>query len=200
MIRLLACARLALLSLLLSALVVAPALADPKAALMASYEAMAKFGKFRTTSTTVSGAQTIRSSVDVVWPDRFHMRTEQMEMTMVPGHTYMKQGGKWQELPMDMGKMVDGFRAEAMKATFAGTTNVQALGPSTINGKATQGYEYDVSATIMGIASRSHVRMWIEVGTNLPVRQEIDGEAMGQKSRTVQDYEFDAALRVDAPL
>jgi hypothetical protein len=87
-----------------------------------------------------------------------------------------------------------------MKSAMTGTTNIKELGASEINGQAVRGYEYDSTATVMGTSSSAHVKMWIGTGTGLPVRQEIDGSAMGHKSHTVQDYDFTSPVKIEAPL
>jgi hypothetical protein len=183
-------------------LLAAPVRADPKADLMATVDAMGKTGKFRTTSTiTGEDGKVFKTSAEVVWPDRYHITTDQMEAIIIPGKSYMKQpGGAWQMLPVDMSQMIQGFRAEAMKGAMSGTTNIKDLGTSEVDGQAVHGYEYDSTATVMGQSSSAHVKMWIATATGLPVRQEIDGKAMGHKSRTVQDYDFTSPVKIEAPL
>jgi hypothetical protein len=180
----------------------APAHADPKADLLATMDAMGKTGKFKQSSVITSDdGKTYKTSAEVIWPDRFHIVTDQMETIIIPGKSYMKQPGQgWQLLPMDMGQMVKGFRAEVMKESIANTTNVKDLGTSQLNGKTVRGFEYDSSATVMGQTSNAHCKMWIDTATNLPVRQEVEGTAMGHKSKTVQDYDFTSPVKIEAPI
>jgi hypothetical protein len=51
-----------------------------------------------------------------------------------------------------------------------------------------------------GVTAKSHVKLWIDVDTNLPLRQETAGEAMGMSSTTIANYTFDPSLQVEAPL
>ena len=178
-----------------------PALADPKADLLAAVDSMAKIGKFRSTSTITSeDGKVFKTSAEVIWPDRFHIVTDQMEAIIVPGKSYIKQGGTWQVVPVDMSQMVQGFRTEAMKNSMASTTNVKDLGTSEINGHQVRGFEYDSTATVMGMTSSAHSKMWLDTATQLPVRQEVDGKAMGHKSHTVQDYDFTSPVKIEAPI
>src|SRR5678816_216960 len=190
------------LSACLLLLAVPAAHADPKADLLATAEAMGKVGKFKSSSTiTGDDGKVFKTSAQVIWPDRFHIVTEQMEAIIIPGKSYMKQPGSgWQVIPVDLSQMVAGFRAEAMKDSMASTTNVKELGTSEVNGHQVRGFEYDSSATIMGQTSKAHCKMWLDVATGLPVRQEVDGEAMGHKSKTVQDYDFTSPVKVEAPI
>src|SRR6185436_13188084 len=90
-----------------------PARADPKADLLATVDAMGKVGKFKSTSTIKSDdGKTYKTSAEVVWPDRYHIVTDQMEAIILPGKSYIKQGGNWQLMPVDISQMVTGFRAE----------------------------------------------------------------------------------------
>lgn len=175
--------------------------ADAQQEIHAAFEAMVKAGKFRTTGTTDAprgGPQ--KNTVEVVWPDRFHMTSEQTEVIIVPGSTYMKQGGKWQQLPVDMSRMIERFKPQAMKEAFVNTSNVKAIGDSTVNGHAVRGYEYDTTVKVAGVTASSHAKLWVDKDTGLPTRMESDGEAMGHKSHNVNDYEFDAGIRVEAPM
>ena len=180
----------------------APAHADPKADLLSTMEAMGKTGKFKQSSVITSDdGKTFKTSAEVIWPDRYHIVTDQMEAIILPGKSYMKQPGQgWQLMPIDLGQMVAGFRAEAMKDSIANTTNVKDLGASEINGHAVRGFEYDSTAKVMGQTSSAHCKMWIDVATGLPVRQEVDGQAMGHKSHTVQDYDFASPVKIEAPI
>ena len=186
----------------LALLATTPAHADPKADLLATAEAMGKVGKFKSSSTiTGDDGKVFKTSAQVIWPDRFHIVTDQMEAIILPGKSYMKQPGQaWQVLPVDLSQMVAGFRAENMKQSMASTSNVKDLGTSEVNGHAVHGYEYDSSATVMGQTSKAHSKMWLDVATGLPVRQEVDGEAMGHKSHTVQDYDFTTPVKIEAPI
>jgi outer membrane lipoprotein-sorting protein len=190
-------------AVLLALAVATPALADPKADIMAAHAKMLEKGKFRMTGTSVAGDQTTRMDSVVVWPDRYHMKMDgaggPTEIIVIPGETWMNQGGSWMKLPMDMSAMIQSMTPEAMRKSFEGMTNVRELGSESIDGRDAVGYAYDSKVEMMGITSTSSVRLWVDEDTGLPLRQEVDGEAMGVKSRTVQDYVFDPAVEVRAP-
>jgi outer membrane lipoprotein-sorting protein len=180
-----------------------PVHADPKADIMAAHGKMMEKGRFRMTGTSVAGDQTTRMESAVVWPDRYHMKMDGAgginEIIVIPGETWMKQGGSWMKLPMDMSAMIQSLTPEAMRKSFEGMTNVRELGSESIGGRDAVGYAYDSKVEIMGITSTSSVRLWVDEDTGLPLRQEIDGKAMGVSSKTVQDYVFDPAVEVRAP-
>jgi hypothetical protein len=190
-------------AVLLAFAVTAPVHADPKADIMAAHQKMMEKGRFRMTGTTVGDGQTTKMESAVVWPDRYHMKMDAggsvTEIIVIPGETWMKQGGSWMKLPMDMSAMIQSMTPEAMRKAFEGMSNIRELGSESIDGRDAVGYAYDSRVEMMGITSTSSVRLWIEEDSGLPIRQEIDGEAMGTRSKTVHDYVFDPAVEVRAP-
>lgn len=180
-----------------------PALAGPKEDIMASHQKLVERGKFRMTSVTEGGGDTTRTEAMVEWPDRYHMKIDaagqKNEMIIVPGGTWMKQGGQWMKFPMDMGAMIQAMTPEAMKKGYEGMTNIREIGASEVEGRDAIGYAYDSKVTMMGITSTSSVKIWIDEDTGLPLKQEIDGEAMGSKSTTVQVYDYETPVSVRAP-
>ena len=174
------------------------AFADAKADIVAANQKLMEKSKFRMTGTTTSGGKTMNMWAEVDWPDRYHMRTDDVEFIILPGKTWMKQGGQWQALPMDMSAMVKSMSPEAVKQAEANMANVKEIGAETIDGKSTTAYEYDTSMKMMGITAKSHVKVYID-GDGLIVRQESTGEAAGQNSVTKHDYEYDESIDITAP-
>lgn len=190
--------RFALAALLAFAPVVASA--DVKSEMMAAHAAMVEAGKFRMTGTVTSKEGTVPLWSEVQWPDRFHARNPGGEFIVLPGATYMKQGGQWMKMPMDMSAMIQSMTPGAIRQQFENMTNAKSLGEKTIDGETLVGYEYDTSATMMGIKAESHVQVWIDPDTKRIVRQTVDGKAMGQTSKTEQVYEYDDSISIDAPM
>jgi hypothetical protein len=194
--------RLALRSLILLAAllgVAAPAMADPKADILAAHEAMIAKGKFRQANESISGDQVTKSTSEVQWPNRFHVTTPDMEMVLVPGETYMKQGGQWSKLPMDMGAMVKQLTPDAMRQGYENMTHIKQLPDGEVEGDPVSVYEYDTTATIMGIKAESHVVLSVDKATGLVARQVTDGKAMGVSSKTVSTYTYDDTISITAP-
>jgi hypothetical protein len=172
-----------------------------KEEILASHAAMVKFGKFHSEGTVTAKDGTVTKTwSNVVWPDRFHVRNAGQEFIIVPGKTYMKQGEQWLPFPMDMSQLVRSLSPEALRQGYEAMTNVKDLGESERNGKSVHGYEYDTQLTIMGVTAKSHVKLWIDADTKLPVHQEADGEALGQRARTAIDYTFDEGIEVEPPM
>ena len=83
-----------------------PAQADPKADILAAHAAMMAKGKFRTVNKVTSNGETSTSTNVVQWPDRYQIKTKDMEMIILPEGTWMNQGGQWMKMPMNMAGMV----------------------------------------------------------------------------------------------
>ncbi len=181
----------------------APAVAGPKEEILAAHEAMVAKGKFRTVGVSESDGTTTRIENTVVWPDRYAMRADTdgsvMEYIILPGTTWMKQGGQWMKLPMDMSRMIQSMTPEAMRQAYEGMSNVEQLADDSVDGRDAEVYRYDSRVTVMGITASSKVTLWIDTDTGLPLKQEVDGEAMRTKSRTVQTYTFDDSIEINAP-
>lgn len=139
------------------------------------------------------------SDMSVQWPNRFHMKNPDSEMIILPQGTWMNAGGNWMKMPMDMSKMIQQFTPEAVKAGMDGIKTVTYLGDAEVNGKSCKQYRYDFDSKIMGIRSSGTATISLEASTGFPVRMESTGEAMGQKSSTVVDYEYDPSIRITPP-
>jgi hypothetical protein len=168
-----------------------------------SHAAMIDQGAFVTEMTADSGGRKVQTRVEVVWPDRYHMTSSgggaDTEVIILPGTTWMKQGGQWMKLPMDMGQMIQAFQPDAMKQSIDNIANAEELPQDSVDGKAARVIRYDTQATVMGVRSKSTVKAWLDADTLLPLMQEIDGEAMGMRSRTTQRYSYPDGLTIEAP-
>jgi hypothetical protein len=168
-----------------------------------SHAAMIEQGAFVTEMTADSGGREVQTRVEVVWPDRYHMTSTgggaDMEVIILPGQTWMKQGGQWMKLPIDMGQMIQAFQPDAMKQSLDNLANAEELPGEEVDGKPARVFRYDTQATVMGVRSKSTVKAWLDADTLLPLMQEIDGEAMGMRSRTTQRYSYPDGLTIEAP-
>lgn len=192
---------------LLLAFAVSPALraddtAVVKAALERSYAAMADAGPFRVTSEVEGDAGSTASTIDVDWPDRFHIRNAAgsgMEVIAVPSGAYMRQGEQWMRLPVDMQVLTRIWSEQGMRDALASISDGRLLGEAAIGGRNARVYGYTGSLTVMGISSESTSKVWIDAENDLPLRIEVDGQAMGQRSVTLNIYDWNAEIDIRAP-
>jgi len=97
-------------AIVLFALAAAPALADPKADLMA---AMVGFAKATSYHMTVSGRGRPGMEADIEAPGKMHMVSPQFEFIKIDSTTWVKMNGAWQK-----------FQVPGMDAMMGGVTNV----------------------------------------------------------------------------
>lgn len=156
---------------------------------------------FRVKSTTSTGkGKSIHSVMEVQWPNRFHMTSDQSEMIILPGGTWMNAGGKWMKMPIDMQKMIAQFTPEMMKKSMEGTQNVRFSGLDTVNGTPVKVYDYDFNVEIMGINSSGTSKIFLSITDGYPLRMESTGKAMGKVSTTINEYEYDDSISISAPM
>jgi outer membrane lipoprotein-sorting protein len=174
---------------------------EVRAAITRSHAAMVAKGAFRVDSTTETSGGTQKSVVEAIWPDRFRIRsiTQGTEFIVVPGGTWMNSGGSWTRMPVDMSAMTQSFSEQALREGLATIANAKVLGTEDVGGRKARVYAYDQTGTIMGIRSESRVKAWIDDATDLVLRMEVDGKAMGQTSRSINVYDWNADIVIDAP-
>lgn len=149
--------------------------------------------------TTDKKGKKYASSMEVQWPNRFRIKNPDSEMIILPQGTWMNVGGNWMKMPVDMSKVVQQYTPDALKSGMDGIQAVQFLGDAEVNGKACKQYRYDFDSKVMGVRSTGTTTVSLDAATGYTVRMETTGEAKGQKSSTVLDYEYDSAIRVTAP-
>ena len=155
---------------------------------------------YRVNSTITSGRdKPIKQMVEVQWPNRFHMKSDQSEMIILPSGTWMNMDGNWMKMPIDMQKIIAQFTPEAMRQSMEMTQNVRFVGLDTVNGTPVKVYLYDFDGKVMGIRSSGQSKMFLGIADGYPLRIETTGKAMGRDSTTIAEYEYDDSIRIEAP-
>jgi outer membrane lipoprotein-sorting protein len=153
-----------------------------------------------TVATTDNKGRVTTSEMRANWPNKFHMKSQESEFIIIGDSTWMKpQGQNWMKFPMSMSKMIDAYKPEIMKASMEGTSNVRYLRDDAVNGRDCKVFAYDFDVKVMGFRSQGTSTVFLDKSSGYPVRVETDGEAMGQRSKTVVDYVYDPGIRVVAP-
>jgi hypothetical protein len=179
------------------------AVADPRADVVAAFEAMLAKGGYSAVVEGTAGGKPTRTELRVLWPDRYHIKSDnagtKTEMIILPGASYMNNGGNWMKLPMDMSAMSRAYSPEIMRKGLEGMSNVVDLGSEDLDGIDARVYAYDSKVTVMNITSTSKVKVWVDADTGLIVRHDSDGQAAGMHSKTVARYNYDK-VEIKAPL
>ncbi len=171
---------------------------EARSAVLKSLDAVRQAGPYRviSTITSESGAQ-VRSTSEVILPDRFHLISNEQETLVIGSTTYILQNGKWVLFPADMSRILSGMIG-ANEAEH-GLSAFQWVGSDTLDGSTATVYQYEFTRQVEGAPLTSTVKIWVDSDTGLPVRQEIEGTASGAKLQTEQVIEYDSSIRIEEP-
>jgi hypothetical protein len=169
--------------------------ADARADLLAAYEKAMAETSYRVVTTSQLKGKPVQTTIDVQLPASFHMKNPDVEMIVLPGATWMNQGGQWMKMPMDMSAMVKGMTLQAMKDGADLIKDVRATGTETIDGCESTTYAYRTEGKIMGVDANADVEVSICETTGLPVRAvSSDG-----KTRTEIAYDYETKVEIRPP-
>ncbi|MCI1730419.1 MAG: hypothetical protein LKM32_13880 [Chiayiivirga sp.] len=171
--------------------------ADAREEVMQAYEKAMAEESYRVQSRSEHRGRTQQSTIDIQPPDRFHMRSPESEVIVLPGGTWMNQGGQWMKLPMDMSSMIKSLTLSAMRDGANSVQDVREIGSGSVNGCDATTYAYRAEAKVMGVAAAADVELSICSTSGLPTR--VVSTDSKSKSRSVIDYDFDAAIDIRAP-
>lgn len=174
---------------------------DPKADVIA---ASRKFIDLKSFSAKMDGVgQTeIKSQVDYVAPDRFHVKYlagtgAGMEMIMIGNQTYMKTGGSWSKMPGNTNSTIptlrDSFTGEGLKTL----SDVKYEGSDAVDGKSALVYTYK-NVTPKGDFPFTS-RMWVAKDTGLPMKIVVDYTNGVLKQMTV-NYDTESPVTIEPPI
>jgi hypothetical protein len=180
---------------------------DPQAALIASMRAQVNAGPYRNQTTIISDDSTVELSAEIIPPDRMHLTNnfggQSQEQILIGDKGWMKQGDSWVESPMTGTNIVAQASGEMVDEMIKTISDVTLLGPETVDGVDVLVYSYtsDMNKSdTMKMDSISTVKVWIATASGLIMKQEIDGEAMGVKSKTVQVITYDPNITIEPPV
>jgi outer membrane lipoprotein-sorting protein len=143
-----------------------------------------------------------RTVVEYASPQRVRMRMDGLEVLLVDGQAWRKEGTAWVEdamLTAAAAAVAEGLDADALEEMLATITDARRVGEETIDGEPTVLYTYGAERETMGVRAATTTRLWVRTADGLPVRQEVEAEAMGRRNRTLMTIEYDDTIRVEAP-
>lgn len=180
---------------------------DPQAALFAAMRAQVNAGPYRNQTTIIADDSTVELSAEIIPPDRMHMTNnfggQSQEQILIGDKGWMKQGDAWVESPMTGTNIVAQASGEMVEEMIKTISDVTLIGPETVDGVDALVYSYtsDMNKSdTMKMDSISTVKVWIATASGLMIKQEIDGEAMGIKSKTVQVITYDPNITIEPPV
>lgn len=182
-------------TLLAAAVSTSPAWAGPRDEVIAAFGKAMADGSYRATISAAGQGEDATSVLDVQMPDRFRMTSKAGEFIVLPEGTWMKAGGNWMAVPMNLSGMIQGYTATALKDGMAAIQDVQPIGEADVEGCASKLYAYHASGEMMGMKSESDVEVAICEASGLPIR--IVSKDGGDAATLV--YDWDADVDIKAP-
>ena len=172
---------------------------DARDALFKAYEKMLSSRCVAETVATDANGRENRSRVEFDTIERIRVSTAQASFVVLPEGTWMRtQGSDWMKPPIDMSAMFKRLVPSTIDEIRSGTSNIRDEGMQTIDGSSLHAVSYDVNTSVMGISVATHNTVYIDASGRI-VRSVSDGEAMGQKTHTVQTIRYDDSIRIAAP-
>jgi hypothetical protein len=170
------------------------AAADDRALLIDAFtKAMAR-GNYSMQIDTEMKGRPYRTEMKVSYPDRYHMRSPDAEIIILPQGTWMNAGGQWMKVPMNMSQMIAGYSKEAMQQGMSAISEVRREGSESIDGCTTDLYRYRTSGDFMGVKKASTQVAAICRDTGLPLRLVTEG-----KDAVTIHYDFSSEVRIAPP-
>ena len=174
---------------------------DPKADII---EASKKFIALKSFSAKMDGmGQTeIKSQVDYVAPDRYHISYlggtgAGMEMIMIGNQSFMKSGGKWSKFPGGANSAIPTLRDSFTEEGLKSLSDTKFEGDETIDGKPALVYSYK-NVTPKGDYPFTS-KMWVAKSTGLPLKIIVDYTNGALKQMTI-NYDTESPVTIEAPI
>ena len=148
------------------------------------------------------GQTEIKSQVDYVAPDRFHVTYTGgtgagMELIMIGNQTYMKSGGAWSKSPAASGgstpTLRDSFTEEGLKTL----TEPKFEGEETVDGKPAYVYSFK-NKTPKGDFG-FNCKMWVGKQSGLPMKIYASYDNGVLKNMTV-NYDTESPVTIEPPI
>ena len=147
------------------------------------------------------GQTEIRSQVDFIAPDKFHITYlggtgAGMELIFIGADGYMKSGSKWTRMPGNKNSIPnlrDSFTEEGLKSM----TDVKFEGEETVDGKPALVYTYKNVTPVGNYPFTS--KSWVSKSSGLPIKIYIEYSNGMLKNMTVT-YDTESPVTIEAPI
>jgi outer membrane lipoprotein-sorting protein len=146
--------------------------------------------------TPKTGAST-ETDLDVVMPDRFHVKTPQLEAIVIGPTYYVKVANQWQKIALPQGIDLNFADVKKLEAELGASTDVKLIGPDMLNGTPTLVYQYTATITTPTPLTMTS-KVWVAVSDQLPRKMEsvdTDGAMV-----TVTYSNYNAPITIEPPI
>ncbi|MGH8171927.1 MAG: hypothetical protein ACREPX_02190 [Rhodanobacteraceae bacterium] len=142
------------------------------------------------------GLPAMSGDIEVVFPDRIHARTDELEFVLLPGGAWLSAFGVW--TPTDPSMLpVTTFDPAAMRKAIASIRDVREEGTSTTSQCKSRVYRFRASGQLPGAQTDGDARLWVCDGSGRPARLEASDAAGGD--RLSIEFDWSRRAHVEAP-
>jgi hypothetical protein len=184
---------------LLCILALTPAQADPRATVQRAFESVLAAGGFRGYAqghVFGPGLPAMSGEVEVAFPDRIHVRTDELEFIALPQSAWINAFGVWTQTDRSL-LPVTAFDIAAMRQAIASIRDVSIEGTATTSQCAAHVYRFRSSGRLPGAGSEGDLRTWLCDDSGRPARLEATDTHSAE--RVIVDFDWSRRVDVRAP-
>lgn len=171
------------------------AFADARQEVESAFRQVLSDKSYNATITTQEKRRNVTMHMKVQLPDRFHMKTDDVEIIVLPEGTWMNASGQWMRSPVNMSQMIAGYTGEAMEKGIGSIGRVEYLGEERVEGCNSKNYRYSQSGEFMGMRSSSEALLSICQTNGKPVRIVSTEKGKTESVTIVYDWETPVDIR-----
>lgn len=183
----------------LCVLFAAPSHADPRAIVQRAFDGVLAAGGFRGQAQGhVFGPQlpALSGDVEVVFPDRIHVRTDEVEFIALPERAWINTFGIW--VPTDRELLpITAFDTAAMRQAIVSIRDVREEGMAKTSQCAAHVYRFRSSGRLPGAGAEGELRTWLCDDSGRPARLEATDARSGE--HVIFDFDWSRRAQVRAP-
>jgi len=187
------------LTALLCLLMLTQAHADPRATVQHAFESVMAAGGFRGYAqghVFGPGLPALSGEVEVVFPDRIHVRSEAIEFIALPESAWINTFGIWTETDRSL-LPVTAFDLKAMRQAIASVRDVRVEGTAKTRQCAAHVYRFHSSGRLPGAGAEGDLRAWLCDDSGRLAR--VEATDTGNADHLVVDFDFSRRADVRAP-
>ncbi len=183
---------------LLAAVTTGPAHAEPGRDVRDALERIVEAGGFHARvqgHVFGPGLDPVSGELDVVFPDRAHLRGESIEFIIAPAGAWVSAFGLWAPTDRDLLPFT-AFDPVEMRRAIASIRDVREVGRSRLRRCEARVYRFRASGQLPGAGADGEVSLWICEDSGRAARLEATGDG---GERVVVDFDDSRKPRVDLP-
>ncbi len=179
-------------------LLIAPAAhADLRGDVVAAFRAAKAEDSYRMSLEVANKRGPVLTQIDVQLPNRFHIRSNEVEFISIANVAYINADGRWTQVPVDMSSQLQGFRITDLDQAASALANIEQRPDEDVKGCKSRVYRYQTTSTIAGRISQDQAELAVCQANGLPVRLRSSPTAKGE-AVTIH-YDYAAKIDIRAP-